>query len=97
MNKGKFAFLWILFAAIFVLTACSSGATPTPLATTSLDGSTLLQERCSVCHPLYRVEGSRHTSADWKLIVDAMVARGAQLSPSEEKVVVSYLSTNFGQ
>jgi hypothetical protein len=85
-------------SVILFVTACSSGASnTTPAATSSLDGATLVQERCSVCHPLSRVEGSRHTAADWKLIVDLMISRGAQLTPEEETVVVNYLATNFGQ
>ncbi len=87
-----------LLAVIIFVTACSSGASnTTPTATSNLDGATLVQERCSVCHPLSRVEASRHTAADWKLIVDTMISRGAQLTPEEESVVVNYLATNFGQ
>jgi hypothetical protein len=79
-------------------TACASGTpTTSPASTTALDGATLVQERCSVCHPLSRVEGTKHTAADWKLIVGMMVSRGAQLTPEEETVVVNYLSTQFGQ
>jgi hypothetical protein len=85
-------------SVIIFVAACSSGASnTTPAATSSLDGATLVQKRCSVCHPLSRVEGSRHTAADWKLIVDLMFSRGAQLTPEEETVVVNYLATNFGQ
>jgi len=87
-----------LLAVVIFVTACSSGASSTtPAATSNLDGATLLQERCSVCHPLSRVEASRHTAADWKLIVDMMISRGAQLTPEDKTVVVSYLATNFGQ
>jgi len=88
----------ILLAVIIFMTACSSGASnTTPATTSSLDGAALVQERCSVCHPLSRVEASRHTAADWQLIVDMMVSRGAQLTPEEKSIVVNYLSTNFGQ
>ena len=83
---------------IIFTAACSSGASsPTPAATAAQDGATLLAERCSVCHPLTFVEKSHHTAADWKLIVGMMVSRGAQLSSTEETVVVSYLAANFGQ
>jgi hypothetical protein len=50
-----------------------------------------------VCHPLSRVESTKHTAADWKTIVDMMISRGAQLTPEEAIVVVNYLATNFGQ
>ncbi len=91
-----------LLILLFVTTACSSGSSSTSTTTPSsspsaLDGASLVQERCSVCHPLARVESSRHTAAEWKTIVDTMISRGAQLTPSEETVVVEYLSANFGQ
>ena len=89
--------LAILVVIIFTA-ACSSGASsPTPAATSAVDGATLLAERCSVCHPLTFVEKSHHTAADWKLIVGMMVSRGAQLNSAEETVVVDYLAANFGK
>ncbi len=91
--------VFISLCAILLLSACSSGATgsPTTAATTSLDGATLVQERCSVCHPLTRVESTRHSAAEWKLIVDTMIARGAQLNAQEETSVIDYLAANFGK
>jgi cytochrome c-type biogenesis protein CcmH/NrfF len=98
MKNRYIALLLTFLAVVFFISACSSGASnPTPTATSNLDGATLIQERCSVCHPLSRAERSKHTAADWKLIVDRMIRRGAQLSPDEETKVVSYLTTNFGQ
>ena len=96
-NRWTTTLLALLIMLIFA-TACASGTpTTSPSSTTALDGATLIQERCSVCHPVSRVEGSRHTAADWKLIVDTMISKGAQLTPEEETVVVNYLSTQFGQ
>ena len=90
-----------LFLALFTLTmmlaisSCSSSTTPVP--TTNLDGASLVQVRCTVCHTVTRIETSNHTSAEWKSIVDSMIKRGAQLSPEEETVVVDYLSKTFGK
>ncbi len=96
-NRWTTTLLALLIMLIFA-TACASGTpTTSPASTTALDGATLIQERCSVCHPLSRVEGTKHTAADWKLIVGMMVSRGAQLTPDEETVVVNYLATNFGK
>ena len=98
--------LVIVLASLLIMTifatACSSGtSSPTPItapaSTTTLDGATLVQQRCAVCHPLTFVEKSRHTAADWKLIVDAMISRGARLTTDEETIVVNYLSANYGQ
>lgn len=100
MRTRVIALSLLLLTIVIIVTACSSGAsntTTTPVVTSNLDGATLVQERCSVCHSLSRVEGSRHTTADWKTIVDLMISRGAQLTPEEETVVVNYLAANFGQ
>jgi cytochrome c-type biogenesis protein CcmH/NrfF len=92
------AILLSLVALIVFTNACSSSNTnSTPSSTSALDGATLVQERCSVCHPLTRVESANHTAAEWKTIVNTMISRGAQLSSEEETVVVNYLAANFGR
>ncbi len=107
MKIRMFALIISLCTLVFIVSSCASAASnasatssPSPVSTTSttaLDGATLLQERCTVCHPLSFVEKSKHTAADWKPIVDVMIGRGAKLSYDEETSVVNYLSTNFGQ
>ena len=99
MKNRSIAIILTLLALLIIITACSS-ATPAvtaPASSSSLDGATLLQERCSVCHPLTYVERTRHTAADWKIIVDMMISRGAQLTSEEEGAVVSWLAANYGQ
>ena len=98
--KNRSTAITLTFLALLIFfTACSS-ATPaatTPASTTSQDGSTLVQERCSVCHPLTFVERSRHSATDWRIIIDMMISRGAQLTPDEETTVVNWLAANYGQ
>jgi cytochrome c-type biogenesis protein CcmH/NrfF len=94
--------LTAIFCALVVLivfsSACSSGSSnTTPSSTSALDGATLVQERCSVCHPLTRVESANHTAAEWKTIVNTMISRGAQLTPEEETAVVNFLAANYGK
>lgn len=101
MKNRMLVFCLTFLAVIFLITACSSRATTSPTApsnsSASLDGATLVQERCTVCHSKSRAESARFTAADWKTIVDSMIMKGAQLTPEEETVVVDYLATNFGQ
>jgi len=100
MRNRLISMLLVLLAVIIITTACSSGASSTtssPVSTTALDGATLVQQRCSVCHPVTFVEKSRHTAADWKTIVDMMISRGARLTPGEETLVVNFLTANYGQ
>lgn len=96
-------FVCILSFAIF-FSSCTSGSSgPQPASsltqtsTAPLDAATLVQERCSKCHLLTRVESVRYAATEWKIIVDLMISRAAQLTPEEETVVVDYLATNFGK
>ncbi len=100
MKIRLYAVILTLTLLLLYLAACSSSTpAPTkasPTSASSLDGAALVQERCTACHPISRVEGARFSAADWKTVVDTMIARGAQLSPQEEIAVVSYLAANYG-
>ncbi len=98
MRIRSAAILFTLLVIIVFTSACSSGSSnTTPSSTSALDGATLVQQRCSVCHPIGRIESSNHTAAQWNTIVNTMISRGAQLTPEEKTVVVNYLAANFGK
>ncbi|HEX9091162.1 MAG TPA: hypothetical protein VF831_06715, partial [Anaerolineales bacterium] len=81
-----------------LISSCTSASSsPAPASTTTLDGATLVHERCTRCRPLSRVERFRYSAADWQSIVSLMISRGAQLTPEEETLVVNYLAANFGK
>ena len=87
-----------ILTVMVLVTACSSGATVTTApadSSTTLDGATLFQERCSACHNL--PTQARGTADQWTTVVQSMVARGANLSPAEQKLVIDYLATNQGK
>lgn len=62
---------------------------------TSIDGKTLLEERCTGCHTLDRVESASKSGAGWGLSVREMVGKGAVLNASEQEVLIDYLSITF--
>ena len=97
--KSKRIYLLVIITAMMIfVSACSTQvSTSTPSATSSLSGATLVQERCTKCHPLTRVERSRYTPAQWETIVNTMISKGAEVTPEEEPVIVNYLATNFGK
>jgi len=97
MKVRAIALLTIILSVIFIVSACSSGATTSTTApsTTTLDGATLLQERCTKCHGL--PTNTLGTADQWKTVVQMMVARGAQLNSAEQKVVIDYLAANYGK
>lgn len=58
----------------------------------ALDGESLVQERCSQCHRLGRVERATKDQAGWETTVDRMISKRAGLLNAEEReAVVEYL------
>ena len=60
-----------------------------------LDGKSLLEERCTRCHDLGRVERARKTEEEWKATVERMVGKGAQLNEAEQELVIRYLAETY--
>jgi cytochrome c5 len=87
----------ILAAALLAGCGGASVSAAPAIATPAapLDGKTLMQQRCGVCHGLGRVTNSYGTAADWKGAVDQMIMMGAQLTPAEEQVLVAYLAQTY--
>jgi cytochrome c5 len=56
------------------------------------DGEQLVQERCTVCHDLTRVEAADYDEAGWEASVDRMIQNGANLTPEERDIVVDFLA-----
>lgn len=51
---------------------------------------------CGACHEVDTAIGTRRTSADWQLMIDAMINRGAMATEPEFKEIFDYLSKHFG-
>jgi hypothetical protein len=51
---------------------------------------------CTGCHTIDTVITERHDRVDWQKLVDAMAARGADGTDEELKIIVDYLTRNFG-
>jgi competence protein ComEA len=54
-------------------------------------GKETVERVCSVCHELDTAIGARHTRAEWRAIVDAMLNRGAKASDEEIATIIDYL------
>ena len=86
-----------------LLAACGEAKDETAVPTTeqeeatpvTLDGKSLLEERCTECHDLGRVERARKTEEEWKATVERMVGKGAQLDQAEQALVIKYLTETF--
>ena len=88
--------LCIVIMVFFVSSCKSQSSTATPDPTTMYEGATLVQERCTVCHTLSRVERVKYTASEWQTIVDNMIQKGAQLTPDEKTIVEKYLIATYG-
>ena len=60
------------------------------------DGREIVAVACSQCHYLGTIAKIRDGAAGWRVYVNNMVLRGAQLTPAEIDKVVDYLSLNLG-
>jgi hypothetical protein len=103
----------VLLVMLLIITACGSGATTkqstAPVATTApadttgsgnataLDGKALVQERCTECHTLSRVQNTGRTSAGWTNVVDAMIKQGVVLNADEKVAVIDYLAKTYSK
>jgi hypothetical protein len=61
----------------------------------ALDGKTLVEERCTKCHGLDRIESVGKTSEEWETTVKRMVGKGANLNAEEQAAVVEYLGETY--
>mgnify|MGYP000931480453 CR=1 FL=1 len=67
----------------------------TPDAEALAAGEKLVQERCSVCHSLSRVESKSASYDQWEQTVNRMIANGAQLNEDEKQLVIDYLAATY--
>lgn len=106
MSRRILAVLMMAFLALLLgslLAACGGAKDETAVPTTeqeeatpvTLDGKSLLEERCTKCHDLGRVEKANKTEEEWKATVERMVGKGAQLSQAEQTLVIRYLAETY--
>jgi len=78
-------------------TQAPSVATALPAEIIVLDGATLLETRCSVCHSADRPKQAKKTHDQWDQTVGRMIGKGAKLTEAEKTVLVDYLTKTYGQ
>ena len=84
-------------------TACSGAKDETAVPTTEQEGSpsvaldevSLLEERCTECHDLGRVERTTKTEEEWEATVKRMVEKGAVLSQADQELIIQYLAETY--
>lgn len=93
------AYWWAAVSVVLagiVLLACSSPSPADGSAGAAAGGQALVEERCSECHALTRVQSASKTRDQWEQTVSDMIDKGARLSEEEQAVVVDYLAEAYG-
>ncbi|MDO8847328.1 MAG: cytochrome c [Coriobacteriia bacterium] len=94
----RFALVALMLVVLALAAACGSSeepaveVEPTPGEATGLDGATILQEKCTGCHDLERVNAEDLDAVGWAAVIDDMIARGADVSEDEAAALAEYLS-----
>ena len=97
--------IWIAALVLILMAVWAASCSPASPAsapasgsssdTVMADGKALLEERCTVCHDLGRVEAKKATADEWKSTIDRMIKNGAKLSAEEQTVLVQYLAATY--
>ena len=82
----------VLVAVTAAAPSFAQNANPLPAG----DGRDIVSVACSQCHYLGTIAKIRDGATGWRMYVNNMVLRGAQLTPAEIDKVVDYLSLNLG-
>jgi cytochrome c2 len=82
----------LLIGLALVFTLATIGSTA---ALAEDAGATLLDQRCSVCHPSARPKAAKKTPEQWEATVTRMMGKGAKLSVEEKKLLLDHLSKTY--
>lgn len=101
--KKFMAFIALVIIFSVLVSGCSqtkatdlpAQAGPTSAPISSLDGKTILESQCTVCHSLDRVTAKSADLAGWEKTVKKMISNGAALTPEEQTVLVQYLADTY--
>ncbi len=59
-------------------------------------GREIVERTCKNCHALKVVTAKRASEEQWKVVLDQMISRGAEVEDEEFDTLLSYLAKNFG-
>ena len=60
-------------------------------------GKKLVEEICSFCHGLARLQGQEYTRDEWVSVTKGMIFEGAPVTEEEYSLILDYLEKNFGR
>ncbi len=89
----KIAIIVFILTASYLTTAIFAQALQLPEG----EGKEKVRSTCALCHGLEIVTSQRLSRNGWNDIVERMIKWGAPVQPEDKKVIINYLSVNFGE
>lgn len=56
-------------------------------------GKAIVDNACSKCHGIKKVESAKKNASEWETTLDRMIKKGAKVKPEERETVLQYLNT----
>jgi mono/diheme cytochrome c family protein len=56
-------------------------------------GKAIVDNACSSCHGIKKVNDAKKNDAEWESTLDRMIKKGAKVKPEERAAVLQYLKT----
>lgn len=60
-------------------------------------GKDLVTKACTGCHGADNFTSKRNSKEDWKAVIDTMVGYGAEATPEQVEIILTYLTKTFGK
>ncbi len=70
---------------LFLLIACGDES----------GGKQLVTDRCLTCHSISPIEKGGKSADQWRVTVERMVLRGADLDDTEQELLIQYLANTY--
>ncbi|MDE1915162.1 MAG: cytochrome c [Sphingomonadales bacterium] len=87
-----------LSAAMFLLASGTPAQSPPPASAKLIaaPGVETLRRHCTLCHGAGMITARHMSARRWGALVDQMISRGAKVSDEDYKVIIAYLTQNYG-
>ena len=59
-------------------------------------GRELVEDVCTYCHNLDRLQGKQYTREEWRGVIKGMIDQGAPVTDKEFSMILDYLVKNHG-
>ena len=86
------AWRWLFVGVLMVGTAGGAWGQALPEG----KGKEVVEEHCTVCHGTANFTSSRFSRQDWEFVVNDMIDRGALINEDDARIIVDYLTEQFG-